>query len=106
MNNCGKDCPLKQAKGCSFSDKHEPNHAKDSNTPFIEYHDPDFSIEGCPVDVARKYKHVWDFCIDMVNSKTFFLPDMPFLQAFIYNTFIIDRNVVIEFKNKNRGNNG
>jgi len=86
---------LKDKKGCLHADPKSINYKKDTTT-FLNGYDPNFSVEGCPVDIAINNPQVWGFCMDVLNSKSYYLPDMPFLQVQVFNSFIIDRNVVEE----------
>ena len=48
---------------------------------------------GCPIEVAIKESYLWEFCVNIDNSKSFNITEMPFAQAHAYSSFIVDRNV-------------
>lgn len=95
MKNCGKDCLIKNIKGCQFADKNAPDYKADSETFFSGY-DFDFVYDGCPVQEAIKNNHVWSLYTSLDLSKSFNLLEMPFLHSIIYKTIINDRNIVLE----------
>jgi len=88
---------LKDLKGCLHADPESSQYKKDTDTMLTGYEDPEFSIyEGCPVEVAINHGYLWESCVDIDNSKSFFLPSLPIAQAHAYKAFIVDRNVVEE----------